>query len=91
MQITSKCLPAILKLQYLEELILEGCFAIDDDGLAAFKLGSQSLKVLSLARFIRPMEVLCNSLYFLSSFGFILVSFKNSVWSVCFKNHLPVP
>uniref|UniRef100_A0A7C9D5J3 F-box/LRR-repeat protein 15-like leucin rich repeat domain-containing protein n=1 Tax=Opuntia streptacantha TaxID=393608 RepID=A0A7C9D5J3_OPUST len=47
--ITSKCLPAILKLQYLEELILEGCFAIDDDGLAAFKLGSQSLKTLDLS------------------------------------------
>lgn len=47
--ITSKCLPAILKLQYLQELILEGCFAIDDDGLAAFQQGSQSLKTLDLS------------------------------------------
>lgn len=47
--ITSVCLPAILKLQHLEELILEGCFGIDDDGLAVINQGSQSLKALDLS------------------------------------------
>ncbi|XP_021861299.1 F-box/LRR-repeat protein 3 [Spinacia oleracea] len=47
--ITSKCLPAILKLQYLEELILEGCFGIDDDSLTLLKQGSKSLKTLDIS------------------------------------------
>ncbi|CAO2839239.1 unnamed protein product [Amaranthus hypochondriacus] len=47
--ITSKCLRAILKLQYLEELFLEGCFGIDDDSLAALKQGSKSLKTLDMS------------------------------------------
>lgn len=45
MQITNKCLPSILKLQHLEDLILEGCFGIDDCSLAALKHGCKSLKV----------------------------------------------
>lgn len=45
LQITDKCLPSILKLQNLEDLILEGCFGIDDDSLAALKYGCKSLKV----------------------------------------------
>ena len=44
-QITDKCLPSILKLQHLEDLVLEGCFGIDDDSLAALKHGCKSLKV----------------------------------------------
>ncbi|CAO2823977.1 unnamed protein product [Amaranthus hypochondriacus] len=47
--ITSKCLPAILKLQYLEELFLEGCFGIDDGSLTALKQGSKSLKTLDMS------------------------------------------
>lgn len=47
--ITSKCLPAILKLQYLEELILEGCYGIDDDSLTLLKQGSKSLKTLDMS------------------------------------------
>lgn len=44
-QITNKCLPSILKLQYLENLVLEGCFGIDDDSLAVLKQGCKSLEV----------------------------------------------
>ncbi|GAB4833255.1 F-box/LRR-repeat protein 3 [Ancistrocladus abbreviatus] len=47
--ITNKCLPAILKLQNLEDLVLEGCFGIDDDSLAALKQGSKSLKTLDMS------------------------------------------
>lgn len=48
LQITDKCLPSIFELQYLEDLVLEGCFSIDDDSLSAFKQGCKSLKVESL-------------------------------------------
>lgn len=34
LQITEKCLPSILQLQHLEDLVLEGCLGIDDDGLS---------------------------------------------------------
>lgn len=47
--ITNKCLPALLKLQYLEELNLEGCFGINDDGLVAINQGSSSLKALDMS------------------------------------------
>ncbi|KAL8140998.1 hypothetical protein V2J09_007019 [Rumex salicifolius] len=49
LQITSECLPAILKLQYLEELVLEGCFGIDDENLAKLKQGPKSLKTLDMS------------------------------------------
>lgn len=45
LQITNKCLPSVLKLQHLEDLVLEGCFGIDDDSVAALKHGCKSLKV----------------------------------------------
>ena len=48
LQITDKCLPSILNLQYLEDLVLEGCFGIDDNSLAVLKHGCKSLKVLFL-------------------------------------------
>ncbi|KAJ8898931.1 hypothetical protein K2173_008425 [Erythroxylum novogranatense] len=47
--ITNECLPSILKLQYLEDLILEGCFSINDDSLAAIKHGCKSLKNLDMS------------------------------------------
>ncbi|KAL9398900.1 hypothetical protein Peur_007861 [Populus x canadensis] len=47
--ITNKCLPSILKLQYLEHIALEGCFGIDDDSLAALKHGCKSLKALDMS------------------------------------------
>ncbi|PSS17671.1 F-box/LRR-repeat protein [Actinidia chinensis var. chinensis] len=47
--ITNKCLPAILKLQYLEDLVLEGCFGIDDDSLAVLKQGCKSLETLDMS------------------------------------------
>ncbi|KAL3531628.1 hypothetical protein ACH5RR_005149 [Cinchona calisaya] len=47
--ITNKCLPSILKLQYLEDLALEGCFGIDDDSLAALKPGCKSLETLDMS------------------------------------------
>lgn len=47
--ITEKCLPPILQLEYLEDLVLEGCLGIDDDGLATLKHGSKSLKTLNMS------------------------------------------
>ncbi|TQD76841.1 hypothetical protein C1H46_037621 [Malus baccata] len=47
--ITDRCLPSIFELQYLEDLVLEGCFSIDDDGLSAFKHGCKSLKKLDIS------------------------------------------
>lgn len=47
--ITNKCLPAILKLQHLEDLVLEGCFGIDDDNLLVINQGCQSLKTLDMS------------------------------------------
>ncbi|PSS23858.1 F-box/LRR-repeat protein [Actinidia chinensis var. chinensis] len=47
--ITNKCLPSILKLQYLEDLVLEGCFGIDDDSLAVLKQGCKSLESLDMS------------------------------------------
>lgn len=47
--ITKKCLTPILKLKYLEELILEGCFGIEDNCLADLKQGCKSLQTLDLS------------------------------------------
>ncbi|XP_050384406.1 F-box/LRR-repeat protein 3-like [Argentina anserina] len=47
--ITDKCLPSIFELSYLEDLVLEGCFGIDDDSLAAFRHGCKSLKKLDIS------------------------------------------
>ncbi|KZV15255.1 F-box/LRR-repeat protein 3 [Dorcoceras hygrometricum] len=37
LQITNKCLPQILELEHLEDLVLEGCFGLDDEILAEHK------------------------------------------------------
>ncbi|KAL3536581.1 hypothetical protein ACH5RR_005042 [Cinchona calisaya] len=47
--ITNKCLPAILKLQYLQNLALEGCLGIDDDNLAVLRQTCQSLETLDMS------------------------------------------
>lgn len=47
--ITGLCLMSILKLQHLENLVLEGCFGVDDDSLAALKDGSKTLATLDLS------------------------------------------
>lgn len=47
--ITNRCLPSILKLQYLEDLVLEGCFGIDDDNLSAIKHCCKSLETLDMS------------------------------------------
>ncbi|KAL6987915.1 hypothetical protein U1Q18_013661 [Sarracenia purpurea var. burkii] len=47
--ITNKCLPSILSLQYLEDLVLEGCFGIDDDNLTVLKQGCKSLETLDMS------------------------------------------
>ncbi|GFP92796.1 F-box/LRR-repeat protein 3 [Phtheirospermum japonicum] len=47
--ITSKCLSQILELQHIEDLILEGCYGIDDDSLATIKLGCTSLQTLDVS------------------------------------------
>ncbi|KAF4401355.1 hypothetical protein G4B88_001549 [Cannabis sativa] len=47
--ITDECLPSILRLQYLEDLVLEGCFGIDDSSLEVLKCSCKSLKKLDLS------------------------------------------
>ncbi|OMP02349.1 Leucine-rich repeat, cysteine-containing subtype [Corchorus olitorius] len=47
--ITEKCLKSVLQLQYLEDLVLEGCHGIDDDGLSTLEQSSKSLKMLNLS------------------------------------------
>ncbi|WCJ27964.1 F-box/LRR-repeat protein 3 [Euphorbia peplus] len=47
--ITEKCLSSIFKLQHLEDLILEGCFGINDDCLIDLKHGCKSLKKLDMS------------------------------------------
>ncbi|VVB12816.1 unnamed protein product [Arabis nemorensis] len=44
--ITGKCLHDVLKLQHLEELLLEGCFGVDDDSLKSLRHDCKSLKKL---------------------------------------------
>ncbi|RDX89506.1 F-box/LRR-repeat protein 3, partial [Mucuna pruriens] len=50
-RITEKCLPAIFKLQHLEDLVLKGCFGIDDDSLDVdlLKQGCKTLKKLDIS------------------------------------------
>lgn len=45
LQVTEKCLPPILQLQKLKELILVGCSGIDDEGLVTLKQGCRELEV----------------------------------------------
>ncbi|XP_030439568.2 F-box/LRR-repeat protein 3 [Syzygium oleosum] len=47
--ISNKCLPSIMKLQHLEELVLEGCFGIDDECPVVLKDGCNSLKALDMS------------------------------------------
>ncbi|XP_043726348.1 F-box/LRR-repeat protein 3 [Telopea speciosissima] len=47
--ITKKCLPSILQLQHLEELVLTGCLGIDDGDLATLKRGCASLQTLNMS------------------------------------------
>ncbi|GMN23499.1 hypothetical protein TIFTF001_000140 [Ficus carica] len=47
--ITEKCLPPILQLQHLEDLVLEGCHGIDDDGLATLGPTSKSIKMIDVS------------------------------------------
>ncbi|KAH6798279.1 RNI-like superfamily protein [Perilla frutescens var. hirtella] len=47
--ITNKCLSQILELQNLEDLVLEGCFGIDDDSLAALNQGCKTLETLDMS------------------------------------------
>lgn len=47
--ITNECLSSISQLQYLEDLVLEGCYGIDDDSLASLKQGCKALKALDMS------------------------------------------
>ncbi|KAF7825472.1 F-box/LRR-repeat protein 3 [Senna tora] len=47
--ITDKCLSPIYKLQFLEDLVLEGCFGIDDENLDVFKQGCKTLKKIDIS------------------------------------------
>ncbi|OVA17218.1 Leucine-rich repeat [Macleaya cordata] len=47
--ITNKCLPSILQLQYLNDLVLVGCAGLDDEGLTNLRQGSMSLETLNLS------------------------------------------
>ncbi|CAN8257469.1 unnamed protein product [Cochlearia groenlandica] len=44
--ITGKCLHDILKLQHLEELVIQGCFGVDDDTLKSLRHDCKTLKKL---------------------------------------------
>lgn len=46
--ITNKCLPSILKLQHLEDLVLEGCYGVDDDIIGTSHV-CKSLKSLDMS------------------------------------------
>ncbi|THG22467.1 hypothetical protein TEA_002235 [Camellia sinensis var. sinensis] len=47
--ITEKCLPPIMQLQYLQELVLMGCPGIDDEVLATLKQSCKSLEVINIS------------------------------------------
>uniref|UniRef100_A0A6N2LWW2 F-box/LRR-repeat protein 15-like leucin rich repeat domain-containing protein n=1 Tax=Salix viminalis TaxID=40686 RepID=A0A6N2LWW2_SALVM len=49
LQITEKCLPSILQLQHLEDLVLEGCLGIDDNALSTLQQSCKSLKTLNMS------------------------------------------
>ncbi|KAI4315982.1 hypothetical protein L6164_024002 [Bauhinia variegata] len=48
--ITEKCLSLILQLKHIEDLVLEHCLGLDDDGLATLKESCKSLKMLNLSK-----------------------------------------
>ncbi|XP_027090907.1 F-box/LRR-repeat protein 3 isoform X2 [Coffea arabica] len=47
--ITEKCLPPILQLQQLKELVLVGCSGIDDEGLVTLNQGYKPLEMLNIS------------------------------------------
>ncbi|KAJ8551011.1 hypothetical protein K7X08_000381 [Anisodus acutangulus] len=47
--VTNKCLSPIFELQYLEDLVLEGCYCIDDDSFVSLKRKCNSLMTLDLS------------------------------------------
>ncbi|KAL3530949.1 hypothetical protein ACH5RR_010271 [Cinchona calisaya] len=47
--VTEKCLPPILQLQKLKELILVGCSGIDDEGLVTLKHECKELEILNIS------------------------------------------
>ncbi|XP_030506291.1 F-box/LRR-repeat protein 3 isoform X2 [Cannabis sativa] len=47
--ITEKCLSHILQLQHLEDLILEGCHGIDDNGLSTLNHTCKSIKMINMS------------------------------------------
>lgn len=57
LQITKKCLPAILQLHNLEELVLAGCLGIDDEALSTLKQGCKSLQVPIIRQTIEYIDV----------------------------------
>lgn len=67
LQITEKCLPHILQLQHLEDLILEGCLGIDDEGLVTLKHSCKSLKV----------HFICLLMFYISFHNFRTLIFSN--------------
>ncbi|KAM0061321.1 putative leucine-rich repeat domain superfamily, F-box-like domain superfamily [Helianthus debilis subsp. tardiflorus] len=60
--ITKKCLPSLLKLQYLEELVLEGCCGINDESLVSVKQGWASMKSLNMSYWENATHVGVSSL-----------------------------
>ena len=66
-QITKKCLPPVLELKYLEDLVLEGCSGVDDDSLSALKQGCKSLQVLIIRELIALSRINCTMVSFCHS------------------------
>ncbi|KAF7816191.1 F-box/LRR-repeat protein 3-like isoform X1 [Senna tora] len=60
--ITEKCLPPIFQLEHLEDLVLENCLGIDDDGLASLKKCCKSLKMLNLSNCLNISHIGLSSL-----------------------------
>ncbi|XP_076913671.1 F-box/LRR-repeat protein 3-like [Bidens hawaiensis] len=60
--ITKKCMPSLLKLQYLEELALEGCCGINDETFGSLKHRWASLKSLNMSHWENATHVGVSSL-----------------------------
>lgn len=75
LQITEQCLLPILQLPHLEDLVLEGCLGIDDDGLASLKHGCKSIKVhlFLISKMLSCNAFVYRKIYVVDSISFDIV------------------
>lgn len=82
LRITEKCLPPILQLQQLKELVLVECSGIDDEGLVALNQGYRPLEMLNISGIQNVSDIglysLTNSMKRLShlslAYGFVVTA-----------------